>query len=108
MKEGFAFSSRQGTSLTQDEVCFLCFRLLSRRCHNISSISKLFPCPSQNRTSGFPIHPAPRLVIQCAPALRPFHLSVSGLFPSFTHSLHSVDVSPSTGFQPWEPSLGGD
>jgi hypothetical protein len=29
-------------------------RLVSRRCHNISSILKLHSSPSQNRTSGFP------------------------------------------------------
>ena len=46
------------------EVCFLCIRLFSRRCHTISTMSQLISCPSQNRTSGFPIHPAPRVVIQ--------------------------------------------
>ena len=45
-------------------------RLLSRRCHSISSIPRLHSCPSQNRTSGFPIHPAPRGVLQRASALR--------------------------------------
>jgi hypothetical protein len=30
----------------------------------------LHPGPSQNRTSGFPIHPAPRFIIQYASALR--------------------------------------
>lgn len=29
-------------------------RLVSRRCHNISSVPELFPSPAQNRTSGFP------------------------------------------------------
>ena len=40
----------------QEDVCFLCFRLLSRRCHDISSIPRLFSCPSQNRTSSFPTY----------------------------------------------------
>ena len=39
-------------------------RLLSRRCHNMSSILQLNSCPSQNRTSGFPIHPAPRYLVE--------------------------------------------
>lgn len=52
------------------EVCFLCIRLFSRRCHTISTMAQLISCPSQNRTSGFPIHPAPRVVIQQASALR--------------------------------------
>mgnify|MGYP007044779584 CR=1 FL=1 len=33
---------------------FSVIRLLSRRCHKISSIPQLLSCPSQNRTSGFP------------------------------------------------------
>jgi hypothetical protein len=87
-------------------------RLLSRRCHHISSIPQLNSCPSQNRTSGFPIHPAPRVAIQRAAALRHgfrsmrmrgvghptrprarTRLSVSGRFPADCHSLHSVNVS---------------
>jgi hypothetical protein len=35
---------------------FSVIRLLSRRCHKISSIPQLLSCPSQNRTSGFPTY----------------------------------------------------
>jgi len=52
------------------KLVFSVCRLLSRRCHNISSIYQSYSCPSQNRTSGFPIHTAPRLVIQYASVLR--------------------------------------
>jgi len=45
-------------------------RLFSRRCHNISSVYQSYSCLSQNRTSGFPIHTAPRLAIQYASVLR--------------------------------------
>ena len=55
----------------------------------ISSMSRLFSCPSQNRTSGFPIHPAPRLAFQQASA----HLSMSDPFSLLFHSLHSGNVS---------------
>jgi hypothetical protein len=41
---GFILSSRLGTpALLQAEVCFLCFRLVSRRCHNISAIPTVVP-----------------------------------------------------------------
>ncbi len=43
-----------GLPMLQADVCVLCCRLVSRRCHNISAIHQLHPSPSQNRTSGFP------------------------------------------------------
>ncbi len=36
--------------ILQVDVCFLCYRLVSRRCHIISTIDPLPPGPSQNRT----------------------------------------------------------
>jgi len=72
---------------------------------------RLFPGPSQNRTSGFPIHPAPRLTIQiiCMQVIHLNHLgekvnSLPALSPIRVrsviigyHSLNSANVSPSTG-----------
>ena len=34
--------------MTKEEVCLLCFCLLSRQCHKISSVSQLDSWPSQN------------------------------------------------------------
>jgi hypothetical protein len=43
--------------MLQVEVCFLCFRLVSRRCHNISTIHQLAPAPHRTGRAVFP-HPA--------------------------------------------------
>ena len=43
--------------MLQVEVCFLCFRLVSRRCHIISTIHLLAPAPHRTGLADFP-HPA--------------------------------------------------
>jgi hypothetical protein len=71
--QGTAWSSRRNIALSfrhalrvdrrlpelRKKLVFSVCRLLSRRCHIISSIYQSYSCPSQNRTSGFPIHTAP-------------------------------------------------
>jgi hypothetical protein len=76
-------------------------RLISQRCHNISSISELHSSPSQNRASSFPTHGSSI----CHSAS--FRLSVSDLCSLLIHSLHSGSVSSSTDDRSWGPSLSG-
>ena len=75
-------------------------RLVYRRCHNISSLAKLFSSPSQNRASGFPTHGSPI----CHSVI---HLSASDLCSLLFHSLHSGNVSSSAVDRSWGPSLSG-
>ena len=92
----------RGLQCLQDEVCFLCFRLLARRCHTISSIT-VDPLPLTepdkrlSHTSGSSVGRSVRLRA----------LSVSDPLPLPLHSLHSTSVSPFTVDPPWGPSLSG-
>ncbi len=104
---------------------FSVFRLLSRRCHKISSIPQLFSYPSQNRTSGFPtsgssvrhsvagsqiIHITDVMILTGKYQFRifarflPIHFS---FVATDCHPLHDVGVIPSMVDSPWEPSLSG-
>jgi hypothetical protein len=57
MGEFILLSSRMRTPSAPGMMfVFSVYRLVSRRCHNISAIHQLCLIPSQNRTNGFPIY----------------------------------------------------